>query len=60
MQYAHDTSLHCCGNDLAVVQEQFQQQDSDRIQSWMQSDRLHLNVSKSALIMIGSHHEVEG
>ena len=46
--YADDTSLlHCCGTDLLVVQEQFQQ-DVDRVQGWMQSmqgNRLQLNVA---------------
>ena len=28
---AHDTLLHCCGIDLVVIQEQFQQ-DVDRVQ----------------------------
>ena len=51
--YADDTLLHCCGTDLVVVQEPFQQ-DVDRVQDWMQSNRLQLDVAKSALMLIGS------
>ena len=56
--YADDTLLHCCGTDLVVVQEQFQQ-DVDRVQGWMQSNRLQLNVAKSALMLIGSHQKLK-
>ena len=49
--------LHCCGTDLAVVQEQFQQ-DVDRVQGWMQSNRLQLNMAKSALMLIGSRQKI--
>ena len=55
--YADDTLLHCCGTDLVVVQEQFQQ-DVDRVQGWMQSNRLQLNVAKSALMLIGSRQKI--
>ena len=51
--YADDTLLHCCGTDLVVVQEQFQQ-DVDRVQGWMQSNKFQLNVDKSALMLISS------
>ena len=57
--YADDTQLYCCGTDLNVVQEQFQQ-DVNRVQGWMQSNRLQLNVSKSALMLIGSRQKVKG
>ena len=50
--------LHCCGTDLVVVQEQFQQ-DVDRVQVWMQSNRLQLNVAKSALMLIGSRQKLK-
>ena len=56
--YADDTLLHCCGTDLVVVQEQFQQ-DVDRVQGWMQSNRLQLNVAKSALMLIDSHQKLK-
>ena len=35
------------------MQAQFQQ-DAERVQGWMQSNRLYLNVAKSALMLIGS------
>ena len=45
--YADDTLMYCCGTDLSVVQAQFQQ-DAERVQGWMQSNRLQLNMAKSA------------
>ena len=56
--YADDTLLHCCGTDLMVVQEQFQQ-DVYRVQGWMQSKRLQLNVAKSTLMLIGSRQKLK-
>ena len=41
--YADDTQLYCCGADLNVVQEQFQH-SVDRVQGWMQNNRLQLNT----------------
>lgn len=55
--YADDTQLHSCGTDLSVVQQRFQQ-DIDRVQGWMQSNRLWLNVSKSVLMLIGSRQKL--
>ena len=40
--YADDTLLHCCGTDLVVVQEQFQQDVDSWVQDWMQSNKLQL------------------
>ena len=57
--YPDDTQLYCCGADLNLVQEQFQH-DVDRVQGWMQSNMLLLNVSKSALMLIGSHQKLKG
>jgi len=46
---ADDTQLHHCGKDLGCVQDEFQL-DIDRIQGWLQANRLQLNVFKSVLI----------
>ena len=56
--YADDTLMYCCGTDLSVVQTQFQQ-DVERVQGWMQSNRLQLNVAKSALMLIGSRQKLK-
>ena len=56
--YADYTLLHCCVIDLVVVWEQFHQ-DVDKVQGWMQSNRLQLNVAKSALTLIGSHQKLK-
>ena len=54
--YADDTLLHCCGTDLVIVQFQ---QDVDKVQCWMQSNRLQLNVAKLALMLTGSRQKLE-
>ena len=51
--YAHDTELHCCGEDLQSVQNDLQS-DLYRIQDWLQANRLQLNISKSMIMLIGS------
>ena len=53
---ADGTQLYCCGADLNVVQEQFQHD----VEGWMQSNRLQLSVSKSALMLIGSRQKLKG
>ena len=57
---ANDTSLHCYGTDLAVVQEKFQ--DIDRLQGWMiQSNRLQLIKCVQVCLSVDSFlPEVEG
>jgi len=42
--YADDTELHCCGEDLRQVECNFQS-DLNRIQRWLQVNRLQLNIS---------------
>ena len=48
--YANDTELHCCGEILQNVQNNFQ---SD-LQGWLQANKLQLNVSKSVIMLLGS------
>ena len=57
--YADDTELHCCGEDLQSVQDDLQS-DLYRIQDWLQANRLQLNVSKSAIMLIGSWQKLRG
>ena len=51
--YADDTELHCSGDDFHQVQDDFQS-DLYRIQTWLQANRLQLNVSKSVVMLLGS------
>ena len=57
--YADDTELHCCGEDLQSVQDDLQS-DLYQIQDWLQANRLQLNVSKSAIMLIGSWQKLRG
>ena len=50
---ADDTEPHCSGADLQLVQDDFQS-DINQIQTWLQANRLQLNVSKSVITMLGS------
>ena len=43
----------CSGDDLQSVQDDLQS-DINQIQTWLQANRLQLNVSKSAIMMLGS------
>ena len=52
--YADDTELHLCGHDLLSVQHA-SQCDLDAVQAWLCVNQLQLNVSKSAVILIGMH-----
>ena len=45
--------LRCSGDDLQSVQDDFQS-DINQIQTWLQANRLQLNVSKSVIMMLGS------
>ena len=51
--YVDDTELHCYGEDLQSVQNDFQP-DLHRVQDWLQANRLQLNVSKSMIKLTGS------
>ena len=46
IMYASDTELHCSGDDLQLDQDDLQS-DLNQIQTWLQANRLHLNVSKT-------------
>ena len=55
--YADDTELHLCGHDLLSVQHAFQC-DLDAVQAWLCVNRLQLNVSKSAVLLIGTRQRI--
>ena len=47
--YTDDTELHCCGENLQHVLDNFQS-DLNRIQCWLQAHQLKLNISKSRIL----------
>ena len=55
--YADDTELHLCGHDLLSVQHAFQC-DLDAVQAWLCINRLQLNVSMSAVKLIGTRQRI--
>ena len=55
--YADDAELHCNYLDLCTVQRCLQSDLCD-VAAWLCSSCLYLNVSKSNLMLIGSHQRV--
>ena len=55
--FADDTDLHLCGHDLLSVQHAFQC-DLDAVQAWLCVNRLQLNVSKSAVMLIDTRQRI--
>ena len=51
--YADDSEFHCSGKSVDEI-ETLAQEDMNRLQSWLSANRLKVNVSKSASMLIGS------
>jgi len=47
--YADDTELHCCGENLQHVEDNFQS-DLNQIQCWLQANHLQLNIESHRVI----------
>ena len=54
LQYADDTTLICCGDNPLTVATSMNQQLSS-IQSWLQDNRMQLNIKKSCVIWFHTH-----
>ena len=54
---ADDTELHLCSPFLLFVQHAFQS-DLDAVQAWLCVNQLQLNVSKSAVMLVGTRQKI--
>lgn len=56
--YADDTEIHSSSTSLATLQSQIQE-DLDSVTTWMSSNRLSLNATKTVSMLIGPYQKVK-
>ena len=55
--YADDTSLTLSAYDPTTLEEKLNK-DLDKVQKWLKSNKLTLNVKKTKYVIIGSHYRL--
>ena len=57
LMYADDTSLTLSAYDPTTLEEKLHR-DLDKVQKWLKSNKLTLNVKKTKYMIIGNHYRL--